>query len=345
MVRTHDSQGRSRRGRDLVEVKYGVDSVRAVRLALMSLAYALAREPATRAYLLLIDPAVTERRLREEWQSSQAVMRREVRRNVTICLRTADGFRGIPHDPPHDLWPEFERLVKETARFARPKKIDYGFVVQKLLFHEWLVRRSPVTADWLSRTAGCSYLTVSRVVKRMGSLIERTSDRRIALRYFPRDEFGRLIAQAEKARSTARFTDHSGQPRPPESHVKRLERLRPKNVAIGGVFGAKHYYPSLDIVGSPRLDLSIHCYEGPLDLEFVRALDPALRREDDPLKPASLAVHAVRHRESLFDPRSPSLAWADPVECLIDLHEARLEHQASEFRAALERTAVVRHAT
>jgi hypothetical protein len=31
------------------------------------------------------------------------------------------------------------------------------------------------------------------------------------------------------------------------------------------------------------------------------------------------------------------LAWADPVECLLDLHEARLEMQASQFLEALQR--------
>jgi hypothetical protein len=42
-------------------------------------------------------------------------------------------------------------------------------------------------------------------------------------------------------------------------------------------------------------------------------------------------IHALRRAESLFQPGEDGLPWADPVECLLDLHEARLESQALEF--------------
>jgi hypothetical protein len=45
----------------------------------------------------------------------------------------------------------------------------------------------------------------------------------------------------------------------------------------------------------------------------------------------------VAARGSSFTPRDGGLAWADPVECLLDLHEARLEMQASQFLEALQR--------
>jgi hypothetical protein len=103
------------------------------------------------------------------------------------------------------------------------------------------------------------------------------------------------------------------------------------------VLGAKHYFPDLDIVGTPRLDISLHARDPRVDLDFIEKLDPALQRVKDPLEPASVVVHNVYHANSLFVPREGGLQWADPVECLLDLHEARLEMQAVQFLDALSK--------
>jgi hypothetical protein len=42
--------------------------------------------------------------------------------------------------------------------------------------------------------------------------------------------------------------------------------------------------------------------------------------------------------DPLFAPREGGLAWADPVECLLDLHEAKRDMQAGQFRDYLEST-------
>jgi hypothetical protein len=170
----------------------------------------------------------------------------------------------------------------------------------------------------------------------LGSLLERRPDRRVILRWFPREEFARLLAVADRARSTTRFADQSGRPRTPESHLHRLETLNPPGLAIGGVLGARHYYPDLDLVGTPRLDLSLHSPGKRMNLDFLEKLDPALKRVEDPLAPANVVVHAVRQADAQFSPREGGLAWADPLECLFDLHEARLEMQAAQFLEALQ---------
>jgi hypothetical protein len=226
---------------------------------------------------------------------------------------------------------EVERGKMSNAR------TDYSFVVPKLLLHRLLTSGEPVTSEWLARTAGCSYPAVARALRPLGSLLERRSDRSVVLRWFPKEEFARLVAVADRARSTVRFADQSGQPRSVESHLHRLEKLNPPSLAIGGVLGAKHYYPELDLVGTPRLDLSLHCPGQRMNLDFVEKLDPALKRVEDPLAPANLVVHAMRQADAQFIPRDGGLAWADPVECLFDLHEARLEMQAAQFLEALQR--------
>ena len=104
--------------------------------------------------------------------------------------------------------------------------------------------------------------------------------------------------------------------------------------ALGGVLAARHYHPELDLMGLPRLDLCVHSPGRWPDVSFVRRLDPALEATPNPTEPARLIVHFVRQAKSLFLEGPDGLAWADPVECLLDLHEARLEPQAAELVSA-----------
>lgn len=326
----------ARVGDALIEIKSGVDSVRTLRASLIQVAYPLGEDAAARGYLVLVDSPISEERLRHEWDRAATVLRKDVLRRLTICRHTPEGIVGIPSDPDAETRRVISQVVETERVQVRTIRTDYSFVVQKLLLHRWLTNPEPVTSDWLARTAGCSYPAVARALRSLGSLIERSSDRRVSLRWFPMDEFSRLVATADRARSTVRFADQSGQPRSAESHLRRLEKLDPPGLAIGGVYGVKHYDPDLDLVGAPRLDLSLHCPDKPMNLDFIRQLDPALKRVEDPLAPATLVVHAVRHADPLFTPRESGLAWADPVECLFDLHDARLDQQAAQFLETLE---------
>ena len=95
--------------------------------------------------------------------------------------------------------------------------------------------------------------------------------------------------------------------------------------------GAKRYYSDLDIIGTPRLDLCVHCTGKYIDLDFIKYLDPALELSRDPHAPTRLALHFVRRNNPLFDKGKNDVSWADPVECLFDLHEARLDSLAASF--------------
>jgi hypothetical protein len=327
----------ARVGNALIEVKFGVDALRTLRTSLMQVAYPVGENPALQGYVILVDSPITMERLRDEWKRAATVLREDVLHRLTICLQAEDRFTGIPRDPDA----ETQRILADVVEAERGKmsnaRTDYSFVVPKLLLHRLLTSGEPVTSEWLARTAGCSYPAVARALRPLGSLLERRSDRSVVLRWFPKEEFARLVAVADRARSTVRFADQSGQPRSVESHLHRLEKLNPPSLAIGGVLGAKHYYPELDLVGTPRLDLSLHCPGQRMNLDFVEKLDPALKRVEDPLAPANLVVHAMRQADAQFIPRDGGLAWADPVECLFDLHEARLEMQAAQFLEALQR--------
>lgn len=319
-------------GNTVIAVKTGVDAVSNLRTALIQLAYDLTEgNPQRRGLLVLVDPKITEERLAAEWQNARRALRTEVMDRLGLVVFKGDQFRGIPNDPDPEIRSQLEKILRDQAG-CRRVRIHSGaafYEIFKIIIHQWLMEKGPMTALWLAKTAGCTYPTVRDALQRLGSTVKRHSDRRIELAYFPREEWAGLVAASNQARSTMRFADRSGQPRSPESRLRRLEKIEQPNLAVGGVFGAKHYYPNLNLVGSPRLDLTIHGNRA--DLSFVERLDPALRRVQDPNEPANLAIHFVRRHDSLFEPRPEGLLWADPVECLLDLHEMRLESQAREF--------------
>ena len=327
----------ARVGNALIEVKFGVDALRTIRTSLMQVAYPVGEDPAAQGYIVLVDSPITKDRLQDEWERAATILRQDVLKRLTICLYSEGHMKGIPQDPDTETQRVLSEVVEKERGGMNTTRTDYSFVVQKLLLHQWLTSGQPVTSEWLARTAGCSYPAVARALGSLGSLLERRSDRRVVLRWFPKEEFARLLAIANRARSTTRFTDHSGRPRSPESHLHRLEKLNPPGLAIGGVLGAKHYYPNLDLVGTPRLDLSLHSPGKRMNLDFLEQLDPALKRVEDPLAPANVVVHAVRQADAQFSLRAGGLAWADPLECLFDLYEVRLEMQATQFLEALQR--------
>jgi len=192
-----------------------------------------------------------------------------------------------------------------------------------------------LTITKLEEIAGCTYRTVDNALELIGTAVERNGNKGYGLKYFPRYAWEQMVALSDKSRNTMKFTDRSGRPRSSDSLMKRLARLKRSDIAVGGVPGATRILPELDITGSPRLDLTVHSPDGVADLSFIKYLDPALKPwgKNDP--PPSLAVHFLRRKPSFFRINKEGILWADPIECLLDLQEARLEYQAFQFRNAI----------
>ncbi len=321
-------------GRTLIETRFGVHALRALRDGVFAVAVALAARPGHRGLLVLVEPRVTDERLADEVAKYRALFRDEFSGRLHVV--TIRG--GRCGELPRGTTPAVRRFLEDLARredagvrAARLPKPDFEFVIGQILIRQWMIGAGPMTADWLGAAAGCSFPTVARVVKGLGGVVRRHSDRRFELDRFPAREWERMLAVADRARSTVRFRDRSRQARSPESLLRRLAGLKNPSIGIGGTLGAKYHYPGLDFVGTARLDLSVHAPKGAADLGFVERLDPAFTRMEDPAEPASLVVHFVRRRESFFDTEPGGTTWADPVECLLDLHGARLESQAAEM--------------
>ena len=324
-------------GDRLVEVKIKAAGARGIRMGVMQLAYALAKRPGVEGILILSEPEITDERLKEEWDRAASVLRSEVLRRLILCTEKDGRISGITRSIDLDLKSTLLKIVEKERSGAGPRlnRSDASFVVPKILLHQWLTKGDFISASRLARISGYTYPTVARVIDDLGSLIERGPDRSLRLSWFPQDVFARLLALSDRARATARYGDSSGQSRSPEAHLARLVKLNLPGLAIGGVVGAKHYDPDLDLVGTPRLDISLHARNQRVDLDFIEKLDPALKRINDPLEPASVVVHTIYHADPLFVPREKGLYWADPVECLLDLYDARLDIQAGQFLEAL----------
>jgi hypothetical protein len=310
-------------------------AARVLRAELMAMASLVARNPSRTATVQLVRPRISEERLEAEWRGAARALRPAVLSRLSLQVifpggrsRVFGTSRGVPPDSSSGTEPASANGVRLPPR-------DLSFAVEKLLVWAWLTRRGPLTRKWLERATGCSYPTVAAVVKRLGSAILRHPDRQIELTHVPRDEWARLFALSGEARSVMRFADRSGQAESPAALLRRLGKVAPDGVAVGGVAGARHYVPELDLTGLPRLDLSVFAPTRDVEIGFVARMDPGLKQVTDRAEPAQLVVHFVRHAEALFTPNPGGLPWADPVECLLDLNEAGLQAQALEFLDAV----------
>jgi hypothetical protein len=323
-----------------VEVKSGLNAVRNLRAGLLDLAYVLQSHPNHHGLLVLADTNITTGRVEREWDLARQTLRSEVFSRLGILTYEAGEFRGYPDVPPQSFLDQLLEIVRRETSDAgrRMPRPDYYSEILKLLICHWFQKEEPITIASLETKIGCTYPTVAKTLDKFSLYLFRSSDRRVALNSFPKAAWAALITRGDEVRQTKRYVDRSGQLRSPDNLARRVAKLGRRDLALGGVLGARSHYPNLDLLGTPRLDLTMHCPGSRFDLEFIARLDPGLVLATSAQEPAALVVHALRRKEPLFS-AMPEGGWrADPVECLLDLHEARLESQAAEFFNALAPT-------
>lgn len=324
----------------VVEVMRHLSAIRALRDGMVHLAMILAHEPDKIGYFVAVDPRIRVEALVGEMDAFKMLMRDTIASRLKLVVYQDGRLVGPSRDfDLKEFEPEMINWINvETSgmnhKLPRADKREEVFLT---ILHRWISGQGPMTISSLEETVGCAYRTVSGAVEQLGAAVERSSDRSILLKFFPEREWKRFLAGAQKVRSTLYYADASDQPRSPESLVRRLEPLCRKDIAIGGVLGAKQYFKDLDIMGMPRLDLCIHVPGRIVDLGFVSLLDPALEQTRDPERPVRLALHFIRRKASLFDTSSDAMLWADPVECLSELYLAHLDQQAVGFQEYLIR--------
>jgi hypothetical protein len=319
-------------GRVLVNLRRS-NNARDIRDTLVSLAYVLSDQvPTTTALCIVTRSKLSIKRLLKEIDQFRGVVRQDLASRVHIATMDGDGrLMGSPYDNT----PEFlqwlrEFVATETATISRVRSNRQS--VSSMLAQLWLRREGPQSFKALQYLCGASYPTVSTAVKDLSGsgFIEHQSDRRVGLKYLPHDAWLSMAKAHGENRKVLRFVDPTGQARTPEAMAMRLFKLQeqeiPKTVAVGGVIGAKHYFPDLDISASPRLDVTVYGES----TEFVRKIDAALEQTSDPKAKAVLVVHLVRG-SARFIEHSSDGTWAPEVECLADLFELGLAREAMEM--------------
>ncbi len=116
--------------------------------------------------------------------------------------------------------------------------------------------------------------------------------------------------------------------------LKRLAKMGRTDVAVGGVLGAEHHFPDLNITGAPRLDLIVRARRHEVDLDWVKRLDASLAPGGNRMAHARLVVHFVDNTGP-FTAGANGVQWADPLQCLLDLHTLKLDAQADHMLRAL----------
>lgn len=320
-------------GDTLFEVLADPRDLRRFHSALLELAKVLTVESRFHGVLILDEPLIGDDRLRQEWLGIGTLFRPEIVERITLVIRREDipvQVLGPLTDMERScIEPVSERARQRASRPLRRPSEAFFDILRVLLVH-WFRKSGPLTSKELAEQTGFSYPTIANALERLEPRLIRHSDRRIELSAFPKEAWFKLVAQTDKVRASQGFVDPSGRPRPPEVLLDRLRDLERDDIAVAGVLGARHYLPGLDLVGTPRLDLVVHARPMASPPTFLRRLDPALKPAGRG-EPSQVVVHTLFRPAPFFSQPENGTRWADEVECLLDLHEMRMEAQALEF--------------
>lgn len=309
-------------------------NLRDLRGQLLATAYGLKidSDPGAQALCLLVDSKITPARIEAELDLLRSVLRPGLAGRIHLGRWSRDGRSVDVPELGHGFRDWLADLVrKQTGQIGGAGGSRHAVLGHLML--SWLRQEGPLATSAIQEAVDASYPTVAQVLKRLESqgVLQRSSDRRVELRRFPWDEWGRWIVAGRELRKTVVFVDPTGRGRTPEEMARRLSKLGREDIGVGGVLGAKHYFPRLDINGSVRLDLSVAGHPKAVDLGFIRKLDAGLVRTDDPKQTGAVAVHFLGKRAPGFARGQDGMLWADPLECLADLYELRLDGQAQEM--------------
>ena len=310
----------------VVQVTTGMRTARDLRSVLLEALYAMDSDSQPKNFLcLLFGSGFTRQRLEREVHDIKRVTRPDLRDRIQVVnVRVPADLGGsqLPGVPEECLEVLSEKVI--DALMAKPTTSSRVAVVGQLLYR-WIKHMDPVRTAELAELSGASIPTVYAALKTVDpTCLHRDEDRRVSLSGFTADAWQKWLTLSTDSPSV-KFVDRSGSPRSPEKLARELAKLRRSDVAVGGVLGAMHHYPALDITGAPHLDIVVH---GSLstDLSFVSELDPGLVRDDTPGAYAHVMVHFVNRPFSLFETRDGRV-WADVLECLVHLWDAHLIHQ------------------
>jgi hypothetical protein len=329
----------ARDGRTAVEVK-NATGIRGLYSVAMQLALSLSDRPEIKqACLVLRISRLSMDRVRREWAKIKEVLHPKVAHGLSLV---AIGQDDVWVEPDEEFLHRIAKVFQvkggdtfdATPAIVRFHSKQKHLEVLKVLIYRWLLRQGAIPIGKLAEQVGCAYSTVKEALDKLQQrrCIARHVNRSVELTKFPISSWNELLALFGNMKRSFRYRDISGEKPDPEQLLKRLERMRPSGVALGGVVAARHWHPEFDLHGTPRLDLLLHAPGDTIDLGFVRKLDPALRQIEGYDESPVLVVRPLQRSVPLFDVvTDKGLPFADPVETTLDLHDLGLMAQAGQL--------------
>lgn len=333
-------------GREVLELKLGHLGARDLHAAVVRLALGASRDPRIQRAILVADfPRMGAKRVTDEWRRLHDLLRPGTAQRLALVARAAGDWVVLPEGAPgldHVLSAARTALpgLREPTAKAAPRG---GWTpprqeVLKVLLDAWLRGEPSLQVGALAQLAGCSLPTVHGALAMLEALGEvvRKRNRSVTLAALPHRSLNEALLAARHTQDRARFVDQSGRPADTAALLRRLEKLAPPNVALGGVIAARAYMPDFNLNGLPRLDVKV--LKGD-PLAWVPQLDPALRLAEGGGRHSAgpvLVVHALAPRALQRLPHSPpQLPLANRAETLFDLYDLGLVEQAEDFVRAL----------
>lgn len=238
------------------------------------------------AILVARFPRMNAARTATEWERALSVLRPELARRLVLTAITADAAVVLPPDDPNGT--RIAAILQErspTAANSHSRAPAAGhrwsaksFEIWKILLEAWLRREAPLPLHEIQRRAGVSYPTVAKLLEhlRASGEIERTSSRSVSLIDLPRRTLSEVAALRHGLRPTHFFYDRIHASPDLAALARRVATKTGRDAGLGGVAGARHYMPSFDLNGLPRVDVT--AAEGVDVLRLAKRIDPALGR-------------------------------------------------------------------
>lgn len=300
-----------------------VRSTRDLRAEILDLA-ATAVEGNRPARLDVISPVISAHTVQAEWNRVMPAFDTAVRRLISITINE-------------------ERPATSDATIALAKP-NYTYELLRLLVGASLEGEGPQPLAGLMKKIGASQTPIRAALMslRDAELIPNTR----RLEVIPEQLSNETLSRIGATPQTLRFRFERGaQIKSPDLLLDRARSLlQPvglaewRGFALSGVPVAQMDVPSLDLVGTPRLDLVAHLGRDvdSFDPDLLRWLDDGLEPESNVLAPAPVVITVVRAKQvftrGLGD---PLVRCARPMDVLLSLLDLGLREQAIHYAKAM----------
>ena len=299
-------------------------NTRDLRAEMLLLASDLSEGPHT-AMLIVRDPVVSEATVRAEWDRMLQAIRPDIGRRMVL---------------------EIESLQKASARQLDPDRIrverpNFRHEVLRLILDAQLMHAEASTVRQLVGELGSSQTPVREAIMellRAGMITRWTQGLQLNLQQLSRERLATVRAMPQ----VLRFRYERGAvPRAADALVERatawLQQQKAKDgieFALSGTPAALADVTGLDLIGTPRLDLTVHVPRSDthFDAGLLRQLDDGLEYEPNPLASTPVVLTLVR-ADSHFKPEPSAVHdWrACRADVFLSLLDMGLRDQALHY--------------